>query len=445
MIKKVLVANRGEIALRVIRACKELGIKTVSVHSTADENSLHRFFSDEDVCIGEPSSTDSYLNIPRIIAAVEITGADAVHPGYGFLSENASFSEACEANKINFIGPKKDVILKMGNKSTAREAVKKAGVPIVPGTGILTSKAEAVLQANKIKYPVILKASAGGGGKGMRICWDKVELKENFDLAKNESAVNFGNSDIYLEKYIEQPHHIEVQILGDQYGKILHLGERDCSIQRRHQKLIEETPSSFINSKIRKKIADAAIKVAQEASYVGAGTVEFLVDKHMNFYFIEMNTRIQVEHTISELYTGIDLVKYQIKVANGEKIPYTQNQINFRGHVIECRINAEDPYNNFSPQPGKITRYHLPQGLGVRIDSHCYTNYEIPPHYDSLIAKLIVWGIDREEAINRMKRSLDEFIVEGVPTTIPFNFAVMNDKNFTTGDFGTDFLDNFTL
>ena len=445
MIKKVLVANRGEIALRVIRACKELGIKTVSVHSTADENSLHRFFSDEDVCIGEPSSIDSYLNIPRIISAVEITGADAVHPGYGFLSENASFSEACEANNINFIGPKKDVILKMGNKSTARETVKKAGVPIVPGTGVLKSKAEAILQAAKVKYPVILKASAGGGGKGMRICWDKVELKENYDLAKNEAAVNFGNSDIYLEKYIEHPHHIEVQILGDQYGKVIHLGERDCSIQRRHQKLIEETPSSFISSKVRKRISDAAIKVAQEASYIGAGTVEFLVDRHMNFYFIEMNTRIQVEHTISELYTGIDLVKYQIKVANGEKIPYAQNQINFRGHVIECRINAEDPYNNFSPQPGKITRYHLPQGLGVRIDSHCYTNYEIPPHYDSLIAKLIVWGIDREEAINRMKRSLDEFIVEGVPTTIPFNSAVMNDKNFTTGDFGTDFLDNFTL
>ena len=444
MVNKVLIANRGEIALRAIRACQEMNLKTVSIYSTGDDKSLHRFFSDEDICIGEPESSDSYLNISRIIAAAQITGADAVYPGYGFLSENANFSEACEANGLIFIGPNKKLINTMGDKSTARDTMKKAGIPIVPGTGLLKSKAEAVLNASKIGYPIILKATSGGGGKGMRICWDKEELKSNFDIAKNEAMVNFGNAEIYLEKYFEEPHHIEVQILGDIQGNVIHLGERECSIQRAHQKLVEETPSPFINSRVRKKIREIAVKGAKEINYYGAGTMEFLVDKDMNFYFIEMNTRIQVEHSISELYTGIDIVKAQIDVANQKPLANAQNDIIFRGHVIECRINAENPLEDFKPSPGKITRYHIPQGLGVRIDSHCYTNYVIPPYYDSLIAKLIVWGINREEAIRRMQRSLREFVIEGIETTIPFHLAVMQDKRFIDGDYDTGFLENFS-
>ncbi|MBL8994857.1 MAG: acetyl-CoA carboxylase biotin carboxylase subunit [Spirochaetia bacterium] len=444
MIRKVLIANRGEIALRVIRACKELGIKTVSVHSIADENSLHRHFSDEDVCIGEAPSSDSYLNIPRIMAAAEITGADAIHPGYGFLSERAKFAEACDENGITFIGPTKDIIDKMGDKSSARENMAKAGVPIIPGTEILKDKDEALVAARRIKFPVILKATAGGGGRGMRICENEAELLKNFDIASNEALVAFGNSGVYMEKYIRNPHHIEVQILGDKHGKVLHIGERDCSIQRKHQKLIEETPSPFIDERIRKKIREAAVRGAEEMGYFGAGTMEFLVDDNgEEFYFIEMNTRIQVEHTISEMITGIDLVKMQIRVADGEAIPFDQKDIVFRGHSIECRINAEDPANGFIPNPGRITGYHIPQGLGVRVDSHCYMDYSIPSNYDSMIGKLITWGNDRTEAIERMRRSLAEFTIEGVKTTIPFHLRVMDEKSFLDGNYHTGFLESF--
>lgn len=445
MIKKVLIANRGEIALRVIRACKELELETVSVHSTADEKSLHRFLADQDVCIGEPSSADSYLNIHRLITAAEITGADAIHPGYGFLAESAEFAEACEQNDITFIGPKKEVIQKMGDKSTARETLKKAGVPIVPGTEILTSKNEALKEARAIKYPVMLKATAGGGGRGMRICRNQKELDKCFEITQNEANIAFGNPGVYLEKFIKNPHHVEVQVLADRHGNAIHLGERECSIQRKHQKLIEETPSPFINEKLRKNIREIAVLGAEEVDYEGAGTLEFLVDEDMNFYFMEMNTRIQVEHTISELYTGIDLVKAQIKIANGEKLSYKQEDIIFRGHVIECRINAEDPRKNFAPCPGTITGYHLPQGLGVRVDSHCYVDYTIPPNYDSLIAKLIVWGIDRQEAIDRTKRSLAEFIVDGIETTVPFHRRVMENKAFIQGNYSTNFLEKFKM
>ena len=445
MIKKVLIANRGEIALRVVRACKELGIKMVSVHSVADENSLHRFITDQDVCIGEASSAESYLNIPRIIAAAEITGADAIHPGYGFLSESAAFSEACEQNNINFIGPKKEIIQQMGDKATARETMKKAGVPIVPGTGILKDKTDALKNAKEIKYPIMLKATAGGGGRGMRICYNEKDLEKYFDITRNEAKIAFNNDGVYMEKYITNPHHVEVQILADEHGNVIHLGERDCSIQRKHQKLVEETPSPFISEKLRKEIRESAVAGARQVGYVGAGTLEFLVDDDMSFYFMEMNTRIQVEHTISELYTGIDLVKAQIEVADGKKIQYRQKDIIFRGHVIECRINAEDYKRDFIPCPGKLTRYHVPQGLGVRVDSHCYVDYEIPPNYDSLIAKLIVWGLDRKEAIRRMSRSLNEFVIEGVETTIPFHSKVMTNKAFLSGNYSTSFLDTQKL
>ena len=445
MIKRVLIANRGEIALRVIRACKELGLETVSVHSIADEKCLHRFLADQDVCIGEPPSSDSYLNIHRLIAAAEITGADAIHPGYGFLSESAEFSEACDQNQINFIGPKKEIIQKMGDKSTARETMKAAGVPIVPGTGILTSKEQAFKEAKEIKYPVMLKATAGGGGRGMRICENQKDLNKYYDITRNEAQIAFGNPDVYMEKFIRNPHHVEVQVLADKYGNVIHLGERDCSIQRKHQKLVEETPSPFITNKLRTTIRETAVKGTKEVGYEGAGTLEFLVDDDMNFYFMEMNTRIQVEHTISELYTGIDLVKAQIKVANGEKLSYKQEDVIFRGHVIECRINAENPEKDFTPCPGTITGYHVPQGLGVRVDSHCYVDYTIPPNYDSLIAKLIIWGIDREEAIDRTKRSLDEFVVDGIDTTIPFHKKIMKNKSFLAGNYGTGFLEKFKM
>ncbi len=444
-INKVLVANRGEIALRVMRACKEMGIKTVSVYSKADENSLHKNFADEKVCIGEAPASASYLNIPNLIAAAEITNADAIHPGYGFLSENANFAKVCQENNIIFIGPSSEIIELMGNKSNARETMEKAGIPTVPGTGVLANKKEALKEAKRIKYPVMLKASSGGGGKGMRICKNSRELEKNFELVQSEATINFGNSDIYLEKYIDEPHHIEVQLLGDKYGNYIHLGERDCSIQRRHQKIIEETPSPFLNDKTRNAIFDATINGIKNIGYEGAGTIEYLVDKHGDFYFMEMNTRIQVEHTISELYTAIDIVKEQINIANGEKLSYQQNEIIFRGHVIECRINAEDPFANFMPSVGKISHYHLPQGLGVRIDSHVFSGYEIPPNYDSMIAKLIVWGINREEAINRMKRSLEEIIIDGVKTTTPFHSLIIDSKDFKRGNFSTHFLENFKI
>ena len=445
MIEKVLIANRGEIALRVIRSCKELELKTVAVHSIADHSSLHRFFSDEDVCIGEAPAKDSYLYIPRIIAAAEITGADAIHPGYGFLSENYSFAEACEKNNITFIGPTKEIIQTMGDKATSRRTMKEAGIPIIEGSELLKNMEDALAYAKKITYPIILKATSGGGGKGMRICQNSKELKKNFDLAKAEAEANFGDPEIYMEKFIQNPHHVEVQVLGDQHGNVVHLGERDCSVQRRHQKLVEECPSSYITEKTRQKMFEVAIKATKSINYVGAGTIEFLVDSNQNFYFMEMNTRIQVEHTISELYTSIDIVKEQIRVANGDKLSFKQEDINFYGHAIECRINADDPYNDFRPSAGKVNRYHVPQGLGVRVDSHVYEGYEIPSNYDSMIGKLVCWGKDRKEALSRLKRCLTEYVIGGVKTSIPFHLELLKNKEFLSGNYDTSLVERVKL
>lgn len=446
MIKKILIANRGEIALRIIRACKELGIKTVTVHSEADKLCLHRKFGDEDICIGAAPSADSYLNIPRIISAALITGADAIHPGYGFLAENAAFSDICRKNHIKFIGPSKEMIEMVGDKATAKSVAMKAGVPVTPGSeGILTDIKQAKGLAKEIGYPVILKATAGGGGRGMRIVHDEKEMQENFDLAQGEATIAFGNPGIYLEKYIESPRHIEVQVLSDSFNNAVHLGERECSIQRKHQKLIEESPSPALDDTLRNKITAAAIKIIKSINYEGAGTVEFLLDKDNKFYFMETNTRIQVEHPITEERTRRDLIKDQITVASGEKLPYKQSEIMFMGHSFECRINADDPYNDFRPCPGKIVTEHFPGGLGVRVDSHIYSGYEIPPYYDSLLAKLIVWASRRESAIQRMLRSLDEMVIEGVSTTIPFHKQVFRDKNFVKGNFDTHFLEHFEL
>lgn len=444
VIKKILIANRGEIALRVIRACKEMGIQTVSVYSKVDEKSLHKNFADESVCIGEAPSMSSYLNVPRIIAAAQITGANAIYPGYGFLSENPIFTEVCEQNNIIFIGPDKKTMEMMGDKITAKETMKKAGVNQLPSSGNLSNREEALKEAKRIGYPVILKATAGGGGKGMRICENKKDILKYFEVTKTEAMVSFGNPDVYMEKYLKDPYHVEIQVIGDSHGNYIHLGERDCSIQRNHQKLIEETPSIHIDQKLREEIFAAALRAVKLVNYEGAGTLEFLVDKN-NYYFMEMNTRIQVEHTISELYTGIDIIKEQIRVAMGEKLSYQQDQIIYRGHVIECRINAEDPENGFIPSPGKINRYHIPQGLGVRVDSHVFDGYEIPSNYDSMIAKLIVWGLDREEAISRMKRSLDEIVISGVKTTIPLHFQIITSNDFKTGKFSTNFLNKFSF
>ncbi|MBC7920271.1 MAG: acetyl-CoA carboxylase biotin carboxylase subunit [Ferruginibacter sp.] len=444
MFKKILVANRGEIALRIIRTCKEMGIKTVAVYSTADRDSLHVRFSDEAVCIGPPASRQSYLSIPNIIAAAEITNADAIHPGYGFLSENAEFSKICEEYNIKFIGPSAEMINAMGDKASAKATMKKAGVPTIPGSdGLLDSLEQARDVAEKIKYPVILKATAGGGGKGMRIARSDEELAKGWNDAKLEAAAAFGNDSLYLEKFVEEPRHVEIQIVGDRYGKICHLSERDCSIQRRHQKLVEETPSPIITDKLRDRMGKAAIKGAKSIRYEGAGTIEFLVDKNGDFYFMEMNTRIQVEHPITEEVTDFDLIKEQIKVAAGVRISgqnYTPNLF-----AIECRINAEDPGNGFRPSPGKITNLHLPGGHGVRIDSHVYTGYTIPPYYDSLIAKLIVSAQTREEGLVRMKRALQEFVIEGVKTTLPFHIRLMDDEQFKSGKFTTAFMDTFDL
>ncbi|MEK6797173.1 MAG: acetyl-CoA carboxylase biotin carboxylase subunit [Spirochaetota bacterium] len=444
-ITKILIANRGEIALRVVRACKELGIPTVAVHSQADEESLHSKFADQDVCIGPPQSKESYLNIPRIISACEITGADAIHPGYGFLSENAAFSDICKEHNIKFIGPSKEVINKMGDKANARETMKKAGVPITPGTGILKDADEATGKANEIGYPIILKATAGGGGKGMRICRSDEEVRSNLPIAQNEARIGFNNPDVYMEKYIENPRHVEIQILADEHGNVIHLGERDCSLQRRHQKLIEESPSPVMTPELRAKMGDAAVKGAQLAGYQGAGTIEFLVDDKGNFYFMEMNTRVQVEHPVTEFVTGIDIVKEQILIAMGEKLRYTQSDVKITGHAIECRINAEDWEHDFRPSPGKVTRVHLPGGFGVRIDSHVYSDYSIPPYYDSLIAKFIVRGENRMNAINKMKRVLDEAIIIGVPTTIPFHQKVLEHPVFIEGKVTTKFLEEYDL
>lgn len=442
--KKVLIANRGEIALRVIRACRELGLKTVVVYSTADKDSLPVRMADQKICIGGPKSTESYLNIPQIIAAAEVTGADAIHPGYGFLSENANFSEICKAHKITFIGPTKEMINQMGDKSTARETASKAGVPIVPGTGLLDTEEKALEEARKIGFPVLIKATAGGGGRGMRICENEKELITNYAQARSEAEKAFGNSAVYMEKYIANPKHIEIQILGDSHGNIVHIFERDCSVQRRHQKLIEEAPSVVLTEELRQKIGEAAVRGAKQIGYVGAGTMEFLYNQdNKEFYFIEMNTRIQVEHPISEAISGIDIVKNQILVAMGEKLPFKQEDLQIKGHSIECRINAEDPENNFMPNPGKIKGLVIPGGFGVRVDTHIYENYTLPPFYDSLLAKLIVWASDRNEAIIRMKRALNEFQIEGIKTTIPFHIKVMDNPSFLKGNYTTKFLESF--
>lgn len=440
MFKKILIANRGEIALRVIRTCKEMDIKTVAVYSTADRESLHVRFADEAVCIGAAPSKESYLNIPRIISAAEITNADAIHPGYGFLSENAEFSSVCHEYGIKFIGPTPEMIRAMGDKSTAKATMIKAGVPCIPGSeGLLESMEQGIKLAKEIKYPVIIKATAGGGGKGMRIINDESEFKKAWDDAKREAGAAFGNDGLYLEKFVEEPRHIEIQVVGDQYGKVCHLSERDCSIQRRHQKLVEETPSPVVSQELRERMGEAAIKGAKAINYEGAGTIEFLVDKHGDFYFMEMNTRIQVEHPITEEVTNYDLIKEQIKVAAG--VPISGNNYFPNLFAMECRINAEDPANGFRPSPGKIINLHKPGGHGVRVDSHVYAGYTIPPNYDSMIGKLIVTGQSREEVITRMKRALSEFIIEGVKTTIPFHLKLMDNPTFRSGKFTTKFLE----
>ncbi|SFU13257.1 acetyl-CoA carboxylase, biotin carboxylase subunit [Algoriphagus locisalis] len=442
MFKKILIANRGEIALRIIRTCKEMGIETVAVYSTADKDSLHVRFADEAVCIGPAPSRESYLNIPRIIAAAEITNADAIHPGYGFLSENAEFSKICEEYGIKFIGASAEMINQMGDKATAKATMKAAGVPTIPGSeGILESMEQGIKLANEMGYPVILKATAGGGGRGMRIVKEEAGFKKAWDDARMESGAAFGNDGLYLEKYVEEPRHIEIQIIGDKTGKACHLSERDCSIQRRHQKLVEETPSPFITDELREEMGKAAIKGAEAIGYEGAGTVEFLVDKHRNFFFMEMNTRIQVEHPITEEVTDFDLIKEQIKVAAGETI--SGRNYYPKLYAMECRINAEDPAHGFRPSPGKIQNLHIPGGRGVRIDSHVYAGYVIPPNYDSMIAKLIVSGQSREEVIVRMKRALEEFVIDGIKTTIPFHIALLENEQFKEGNFTTKFLEDF--
>ena len=441
MFKKVLIANRGEIALRVIRACRELGLQTVAVYSEADRESLHVRFADDDVCIGPPPSRDSYLRMHRLIAAAEITGADAIHPGYGFLAENAEFAETCAASNIAFIGPTAAQIRVMGDKAAARRAMVEVGVPVVPGSpGPVEDSDEALTFARSIGFPVIIKAAAGGGGKGMRVARDADDFARSFQLARSEALSAFGNGDVYVEKYLERPRHIEFQILGDRFGSVIHLGERDCSVQRRHQKLIEEAPSPAVTPDLRQRMGDASVAGAKAIDYVGAGTIEMLLDADGSFYFMEMNTRIQVEHPVTEMLTGIDLVKEQIRVAAGEKLSVT-GLPPLRGHVIECRVNAEDPFRNFQPSPGKITTFHPPGGPGVRLDSHVYAGYTVPPYYDSLIAKLIVQGRDRTEAVSRMRVALESFVVEGVTTTIPFLARVMQNDRFVRGDVDTKFLE----
>lgn len=442
MFSKVLIANRGEIALRIVRACRELGIRTVAVYSEADRDSLHVRFADEAICIGKAQSEESYLNIPAIISAAEIADVEAIHPGYGFLSENTHFAEICESCKITFIGPPSEAISRMGNKSVARETMEKAGVPVVPGSeGVIKDEKEAIRVAEKIGYPVMIKASAGGGGKGIRIAHNKESLVSGFHMAQREAQSAFGNNEAYIEKYIDEARHIEIQVLADKYGHTIHLRERECSIQRRHQKLIEETPSPAINSELRERMGEAGVRAAKAVGYFSAATVEFILDKQGDFYFMEMNTRIQVEHPITEMITGIDLLKEQIRIAAGKKLTYQQKDITCTGYSLECRINAEDPDNNFMPSPGKITAYNPPGGPGVRVDSHLYEGYVIPPYYDSLIAKLIVQAEDRKSAILRMKRALGEYIIEGIETTIPFHLQVLNHGDFQRGEYSTKFIE----
>jgi acetyl-CoA carboxylase, biotin carboxylase subunit len=446
LISKVLIANRGEIALRIIRACKELGLKTVAVHSEADTDSLHVRFADQAICIGPAQSGQSYLKPINILTAAEISGADAIHPGYGFLAENAEFADMVNSSGIKFIGPPADVIRKMGNKSMAKDTMKKAGVPVVPGSdGILSNLQEGKKLVEKIGFPVILKAVSGGGGKGMRIVRNMADFQSSFQMAQAEAQGAFGDPNLYLEKYIENPRHIEIQVMADQHGNAVHFGERECSIQRRHQKLIEEAPSAAVTGELRKKMGDIAVRGALEVNYEGAGTIEFLLDKDYNFYFMEMNTRIQVEHPVTEMVYDKDLLKDQIRVAAGEKLSYRQEQVILKGHAIECRINAEDWEKNFMPCPGQITSFHIPGGAGIRVDSHAYQRYHIPPYYDSLVAKLIAYGSDRSEAIARLNRALDEFIIEGVKTTIPFHKKLIQRKEFIDGNFDTGFLERINL
>jgi len=444
MFNKILIANRGEIALRVIRTCREMGIKTVAVYSTADKDSLHVRFADEAVCIGKPQSAESYLNIPHLMAAAEITNADAIHPGYGFLAENARFAEICQEHNIKFIGPTPDMIRSMGDKITAKETMIKAGVPVVPGgEGLLESLDQAKSLAKDVGYPIILKATAGGGGKGMRVVWSEDEMERAYNTAKAEAAAAFKNDGVYMEKFVEEPRHIEIQVAGDQYGNVCHLSERDCSIQRRHQKLVEESPSPFMTPELRHRMGEAAIKAASAINYESVGTIEFLVDKHRNFFFMEMNTRIQVEHCVTEEVVNYDLIKEQIKIAMGESISGANYEPEM--HAIECRINAEDPYNDFRPSPGRITTLHHPGGHGIRIDSHVYAGYTIPPYYDSMIGKIIAVARTREEAIQTMHRALSEYVIEGVKTTIPLHLQLMKDERFRKGDFNTKFLESFKL
>lgn len=441
MFKKILIANRGEIALRIIRTCKEMDIKTVAVYSTADADSLHVKFADEAVCIGPPASKDSYLKIQSILAAAEITNAEAIHPGYGFLAENAEFSRICSEHNIKFIGPSPEAINSMGNKAVAKATMIKNKVPVVPGSdGVVDTYEEAIKVCEEIGFPVIIKASAGGGGRGMRVVEKAEELKKNFEMCRNEAGTVFGNPEVYIERFVQNPHHVEIQIMADQYGNVVHLGERDCSLQRRHQKVLEESPSPLMTPGLRKRMGDASINAAKAVNYEGAGTVEYLVDDNENFYFMEMNTRIQVEHTVTEEVTGFDLIEEQIRVANGVKIK--ERELKMTGHAIECRINAEDPEFNFRPSAGVITVFHPPGGHGVRLDTHVYSGYRIPPHYDSMIAKLIVFAPTRQDAIKKMKRSLEEFIIEGIKTTIPYHIQLMDDPNFIAGKFTTKYLEN---
>jgi acetyl-CoA carboxylase biotin carboxylase subunit len=444
LFKKILIANRGEIALRIIRACKELGLTSVAVYSEVDANSLHVRFADEDVCIGPPPPGESYLDAKRVIAAAEVTGADAIHPGYGFLAENADFADICRSCEITFIGPSPKVIQALGDKSYAKQTMRDAGVPVIPGSeGVVDSYDEAAEVVKSIGYPVIIKAAAGGGGRGMRLVKEPENLKKSFDAARTEANIAFGNPEVYIEKYVANPRHVEIQILADNYGNIIHLGERDCTIQRRHQKLIEETPSGIVDDDLRQRMGEAAVQGAKAAGYTSAGTVEFLVDSEGNFYFMEVNTRIQVEHTITEEVTNIDLIKEQIELAAGETLAYKQGDVTFSGHAIECRINAENTQRNFMPTPGRIETFHTPGGLGVRVDTHAYAGYVMPPNYDSLIAKLIVRGKDRAEALLRMRRALDEFIVEGVPTPIDFYKSIFEDPVFIFGNYDTSYIDKF--
>jgi acetyl-CoA carboxylase biotin carboxylase subunit len=441
--KKILIANRGEIALRIIRACKEMGIKTVAVHSTADANSLHVRFADQSVCIGPPKSSDSYLNVPSIISAAEITDTEAIHPGYGFLAENASFAEVCNSTGIRFIGPSPESIKLMGDKAKARETAQKAGVPVLPGSkGVVTEESSAIEIARELGFPVIVKAAAGGGGKGMRVVMEETDFANAFVMAQAEALAAFSNADVYIEKYILQPRHIEIQIMADEKGNIVYLGERECSIQRRHQKLIEEAPSVIVDEGLRRQMGEMAVAIAKTVRYRNAGTIEFLMDENRNYYFMEMNTRIQVEHPVTEMVTGIDLVKEQIRVASGLPLTVTQDQIRVQGHSIECRINAEDP-EKFTPCPGTITAFNPPGGLGVRVETAAYTQYVIPPYYDSMIAKLIVHAATRDEAIMRMRRALDEFIIEGVKTTIPMHKNILEDPDFRKGAISTKFMERY--